>query len=287
MITAAVKFGLLSQVSQTCCHLDVDTATIIPALPYDVRTAIANLSIEPTITWSICHPKCYSKYSVKSMPEICIRKETPRSRCCGKKLWTIRSTQSGPHRVPRHLYSTQDFHTWLEWFLSWPGIEDLINKSYDHHPPVVLVSDQRHMQDEATMLTFRLEAAMTACQFPQIRIVAWLLDSAVQDMVSDMLASNSGTYGTASEWPKIIRYHKRRSISFVLVNAAASQAYLWSLPQWTLIVSIIPNSHLVLSNYDSQINFIASSQVMGTRSSPTHLPPISRSSGDGELLYFT
>ena len=35
-------------------------------------------------------------------------------------------------RLARDSYSTQDFNSWLEFFLSRPGIEDLINKSYDH-----------------------------------------------------------------------------------------------------------------------------------------------------------
>jgi len=32
------------------------------------------------------------------------------------------------------MYSTQDFDTWLEFFLSRPGIEDLIDKLYNHNP---------------------------------------------------------------------------------------------------------------------------------------------------------
>lgn len=36
--------------------------------------------------------------------------------------------------MPCRLYSTQDFESWLEFFLSWPGIEDLIDKSYSHKP---------------------------------------------------------------------------------------------------------------------------------------------------------
>lgn len=36
--------------------------------------------------------------------------------------------------MPCRLYSTQDFDSWLEFFLSCPGIEDLIDKSYTHLP---------------------------------------------------------------------------------------------------------------------------------------------------------
>ena len=51
-----------------------------------------------------------------------------------RELWTTQSTQGGPHHVPCCLYSTQDFESWLKFFLSWPGIEELIDKSYSHEP---------------------------------------------------------------------------------------------------------------------------------------------------------
>jgi hypothetical protein len=52
----------------------------------------------------------------------------------------MRNSGAGPRLVPRRLYSTQDFKSWLEFFLSRPGIEDLINKSYAHRP----TSDTMH-----------------------------------------------------------------------------------------------------------------------------------------------
>jgi hypothetical protein len=109
---------------------------IRPSIPHDVRTAMSTLSIEPNIIRSICCPKCYHSYSLESLPEICLRRETPRSRPCGEALWTTRSTRGGPKRVPRRLYSTQSFQDWLEFFLSRPGIEEIIDKSYAHRPPI-------------------------------------------------------------------------------------------------------------------------------------------------------
>jgi hypothetical protein len=103
-------------------------------LPHDVCTVMAALSVEPTIVCSICCPKCYTKYSLHSLPQVCILHESPRSKPCGETLWTTRSTRGGPRHVPRRLYSTQDFESWLEFFLSRPGIEELINKSYAHCP---------------------------------------------------------------------------------------------------------------------------------------------------------
>ena len=103
-------------------------------LPHDVRTAMSALSLEPNIIRSICCPKCLTQYSLSELPEICDFRESRRSKRCGEKLWTTRSTQGGPRRVPCQLYSTQDFESWLEFFLSQPGIEDIINKSYTHVP---------------------------------------------------------------------------------------------------------------------------------------------------------
>jgi hypothetical protein len=51
----------------------------------------------------------------------------------GERLWTIRSTQSGPKIVPWQLYNTQDFELWLGFFLSHPGIEDQLDLSYQYH----------------------------------------------------------------------------------------------------------------------------------------------------------
>jgi hypothetical protein len=103
-------------------------------LPHDVRTAMTILSVEPKIIRSICCSKCFAKYDLDSLPQVCLHRESHRSKVCGEKLWTTRSSQAGPRLVPQRLYSTQDFESWLEFFLSCPGIEELIDKSYTHHP---------------------------------------------------------------------------------------------------------------------------------------------------------
>ena len=54
VITAAVKFGLLlSQVSQTCRCLDVDAATIILALPYDVQWYVKGVTKITKCAWAL------------------------------------------------------------------------------------------------------------------------------------------------------------------------------------------------------------------------------------------
>lgn len=128
LVVAAFNFGRMLTREESIPQLS------LPRFPHDVHTAINKLSIEPTILRSICCPKCFAKYTLTSPPQICQRRETARSRACGESLWTTRNTRGGPRRVPRRLYSTQDFDSWLEFFLSRPGIEDLIDISYNHCP---------------------------------------------------------------------------------------------------------------------------------------------------------
>jgi hypothetical protein len=101
----------------------------------DVRTAINHLSIEPDLRRRVCCPKCYAPYSVDNLPSHCQYRETRRSKLCGSPLWTRRRTRKGSICVPRRLYTTQSFSSWLEWFLSRPGIEDKIDLSYKHRRP--------------------------------------------------------------------------------------------------------------------------------------------------------
>ncbi|KZV88234.1 hypothetical protein EXIGLDRAFT_619625, partial [Exidia glandulosa HHB12029] len=101
----------------------------------DVRTAMDALSLEPTIDRSACCPRCFARYELGAIPEFCTHRESPRSRPCGERLEMVRHTAAGPKLVPRRLYSTQNFESWLQWFLSRPGIEDIIDKSYEHKRP--------------------------------------------------------------------------------------------------------------------------------------------------------
>jgi hypothetical protein len=93
----------------------------------DVRTALGALSVEPELKRSVCCSKCFAPYTLESLPETCTRRETPGSRPCGEQLWTTRQTKGGPRRVPRRLYTTQSFISWLEHFLSRPEIEALVD----------------------------------------------------------------------------------------------------------------------------------------------------------------
>jgi hypothetical protein len=41
------------------------------SVPHDVRTAMSALSIKPKIIRSICCPKCFQRYPLTALPEIC------------------------------------------------------------------------------------------------------------------------------------------------------------------------------------------------------------------------
>ncbi|PPQ99837.1 hypothetical protein CVT24_009631 [Panaeolus cyanescens] len=104
------------------------------SLPEDVRTAMLALSLEPNIIRIVCCPKCYKNYREEELPldRLCTYRETKRSRICNEPLFTTRNTRSGPKTVPRTRFSIQDFESWLEYFLACPGIEEEIEKSYQH-----------------------------------------------------------------------------------------------------------------------------------------------------------
>ncbi|EPQ53429.1 hypothetical protein GLOTRDRAFT_44744 [Gloeophyllum trabeum ATCC 11539] len=125
----------LARLFHITSRADSDTSSMDIDMKHDVRTAMSNLSIEPILHRSVCCPKCFAQYSIQDCPDICPRRETRRSKPCGEVLWTIRhGSNGGPIRCPRRLYSTQSFESWLTWFLSRPGIEDIIDESYAHVP---------------------------------------------------------------------------------------------------------------------------------------------------------
>ncbi|KAJ3539844.1 hypothetical protein NMY22_g4550 [Coprinellus aureogranulatus] len=105
------------------------------SLRHDVRTAIQHLSLDPTIHRIIVCPKCMKSYELSKLPERCPYRETSRSRRCNEVLYVRKHTLSGERIIPRQMYSFQDFKTWLEFFLSRPGIEDLIDRCYTYIPP--------------------------------------------------------------------------------------------------------------------------------------------------------
>ncbi|KAJ3527052.1 hypothetical protein NMY22_g9923 [Coprinellus aureogranulatus] len=104
-------------------------------LPVNIRTAMKYLSIEPSINRSAVCPKCFTAYELSDIPERCAHRETPRSRVCNAELLLVKRAVKREFRwVPRCLYSTQHPEPWIESFLMRPGIEDLLDTSYNHVP---------------------------------------------------------------------------------------------------------------------------------------------------------
>ncbi|KZW01325.1 hypothetical protein EXIGLDRAFT_666338 [Exidia glandulosa HHB12029] len=119
LITAAVTYlvtlvFLAYAIPQTAPRIDI---------ALDERTLLQRLDLEPTIIRSVCCPRCFTAYSIDAIPATCTRRESARARVCGEVLTRIRQTRSGPKTVPRMLYSTQSFESWLRFFLSRGTIE--------------------------------------------------------------------------------------------------------------------------------------------------------------------
>lgn len=117
-------------------------------IPKDIRTAYALYSVEPEIIRTACCPKCYSLFS-QPIPWKCNWKSSPRSRPCNTELWTTRNTQKGPKSIPRTLYATQSFDSWLKFFLSRQVIEDNLEKTFRQNLdyPVAFGDTMKDIQD--------------------------------------------------------------------------------------------------------------------------------------------
>ncbi|KAF9043561.1 hypothetical protein BDZ89DRAFT_943643 [Hymenopellis radicata] len=98
-------------------------------LPRDLRTAYNHDDLDPTIIRTICCPGCYSLMP-KPVPWKCQWRESPRSRPCGETLWRLQRTPHGTKWVPKCCYNTQDFESWLQFFLGRREIEEQLEKVF-------------------------------------------------------------------------------------------------------------------------------------------------------------
>jgi hypothetical protein len=110
---AIVDLGRIMTFTKASIAPTITTSRQALSLPHDVQKAMSALLVEPTIIRSICCPNCFAKYTFDSLPQVCLRRETPRGKPCGENLWTTHATRGGPRLVPRRLYSTQtSSHGW-------------------------------------------------------------------------------------------------------------------------------------------------------------------------------
>jgi hypothetical protein len=117
-------------------------------IPRDIRTAYTHHFTEPDIIRTACCPTCFSLYS-SPIPYKCQWKESPRSRPCNTDLWKRKNTPKGPKMVPRRLYTTQSFDSWIRFFLSRPIIVDSLEETArrcTNNPPA-FGAEMRDIQD--------------------------------------------------------------------------------------------------------------------------------------------
>lgn len=107
------------------------------ALPSDVRTLYKHGNLEPELIRTPCCPKCYTQYPGGTLLNHCSWKRSPWAKQCGEELYQHRHTKDGPKRVPRCLYTSQSFPSWLTWFLSRPRIDECLHQTFTQHqnPP--------------------------------------------------------------------------------------------------------------------------------------------------------
>ena len=117
-------------------------------IPRDVRTAYKHHFSEPDIIQTACCPTCFTLYS-QPIPWKCEWKESSRSRSCSTQLWKYQNTRKGPKLVPKCLYTTQSFNSWLHFFLSRQVIEDALIECFHQNMnhPVAFGADMHDVQD--------------------------------------------------------------------------------------------------------------------------------------------
>jgi hypothetical protein len=107
-----------------------------------MSTIMHRLSLDPDLERHICCPKCFTIYpdnyeedDVTPIQLTCLCRETTRSHPCNTPLYTMRHVGgSKPRLVPVRRYTTQDFRSWLTWFLLRPEINAAIDASYTSRP---------------------------------------------------------------------------------------------------------------------------------------------------------
>lgn len=107
-------------------------------IPRDVRSAYTRCFDEPEFKRTMCCPQCFYMYGDKDpdeIPERCNWSASPFARPCGAELWTRRRTRGGVTMVPKCLYTTQNFTTWLKFFLSRKVIDDALQETQRKHSP--------------------------------------------------------------------------------------------------------------------------------------------------------
>ena len=86
-------------------------------IPQDIQTVYLLQFLEADIIRTACCPTCFSLYSQPILWK-CQWKETQRAHTCNTDLWKEQNTPHGLKMIPRCLYTTQSFDSWLKYSLS-------------------------------------------------------------------------------------------------------------------------------------------------------------------------
>ncbi|KAJ3751933.1 hypothetical protein EV360DRAFT_56111 [Lentinula raphanica] len=106
-------------------------------VPLDIRTVYSKLKLEPDIQRLFCCPTCFKVYPASTTFKKCNYRKTPRSHACDTPLWTFKHTKKGRIQIPRCLYTTTSFKSWLQSFFSRTSIDKCLHKTYStktQHP---------------------------------------------------------------------------------------------------------------------------------------------------------
>ena len=100
-------------------------------IPADIRTIYTHCHLEPEILRVVCCPQCFKEYSMDIIPLHCTWRRSPRSKPCGAILYVTRRTlNGGMKRIPKCLYTSQSFNSWLTFLLSRPQIDDCLRQTF-------------------------------------------------------------------------------------------------------------------------------------------------------------
>lgn len=114
--------------------------TTINLLPQDPRTIVDRMDLDPHTTSYLQCPACYALYpfpgtGFRDLPpdtiEHCTHRPTPESAPCGVPLWKNRRVGATTLKTPSRKYVHQSLKEWVGRLLARPGIEDVLDSTYD------------------------------------------------------------------------------------------------------------------------------------------------------------
>lgn len=138
--TADITLRVLRLILFTTLHLiyltltglgaQISTPSPIVDIPLDIRTVYGKLNLNPNLIRSICCPKCFKEFPADTPLQFCDYRRSPRAKICKTPLFRLTNRGARSKQIPRCLYTTQSFESWLESLLSRPVIEKCLNQTF-------------------------------------------------------------------------------------------------------------------------------------------------------------